>query len=273
MCRAGGRRCPSHSDPKLVAERNRQRREAYKHAQTSAVDVDSLFKPFTESREAVEPGTESYQKFSRAGRTFNKRITDEERQHIREYTKMGFREVRDYLNGHPLHSEDEEYDVSDETRKNLDTQIEHLDSALAKAPKPREPRTLYRGMVSPWSANEDVVGWVSEKFPIGSVVNHASYMSTSLHMQVAKKFTGITEGRGFIMEIVSSSGAALNYETSDYGESEREILLPRNSSFKVVSITPDVEINYDDLLFRKIRKRTATMTVIRLVDTSIAGED
>lgn len=34
MCRAGGRRCPSHSNPTLIAERNARRRETYRNNKT-----------------------------------------------------------------------------------------------------------------------------------------------------------------------------------------------------------------------------------------------
>lgn len=276
MCRTAGRRCPSYTDPKLIAERNARRRAAYKashktKAEPKRLNPTTLFKPFDVYREEIIPETPEYREYIQAGKDFSNSITQQESDAVYGYTDMDYSIIRDYLNGYEMESSTVVPLALQESRQQeIDNTIETIDSALKKADPPASPRTLYRGMMIPMKVKPaDMKAWVEENFPVGGVISQKSYMSTSLSTQKALGFAGSYDAspRSVLLEIVSSSGAVLNSQTSSYGEMEREVLLPRGKRFQVVSVTTDAEINYKMYAHKKHHERTTTgIKIIQLVD-------
>lgn len=128
---------------------------------------------------------------------------------IVDYTQIGYRKLNAALN-------------SDNLTEDI-TNICHLmDNTLAKAPEGTTTRPLYR------------VQHLDALPQVGDTHTFKSYASTSTDPSLANNyFTGY--GQEVIFEIVTSKGVDINAFSVKEGR-EREILLPRNTSFKVHNV-------------------------------------
>lgn len=174
---------------------------------------------------------------------------------VRNYTVGLDEEVNPYLRdtqgrvGPEAHHDMIEHDVfTDEGERNWQSYhlsraeaIAQLDLALEMAPQrpADQPLVVYRGL---YVEDEDIdpYSWAEQTFPEGGNVVFPSYSSTSIDPTVAAGFTG---GHGVVIETVTRQAAFLD-EISTFGGSaddpddlgEKEVLLRRNSRFKVVGV-------------------------------------
>lgn len=120
-----------------------------------------------------------------------------------------------------------------------------LDSVLEKLPK--ENTVVYRGLTFPSQ------GKISESmFKVGSEFTDKAYMSTSLSRGTAKSFT-LPGKDTVILEISTESGRKISQFSGM--RTEEEILIPRNTKFKVTEIVPST-----DGLYPTIVKMTEIVT-------------
>ncbi|GLF98240.1 ADP-ribosyltransferase [Streptomyces yaizuensis] len=130
-----------------------------------------------------------------------------------------------------------------------------IDSALSKAGSSGELHTTYRGYTPPAEAREKdrVDAWVRSTFQVGQDYRDDSYMSVSHCPAVAAGFSqrfwaNPRTGRDgnarhrVVFEIVSSRGAAVA-AVGVQGNGERERLMPRGASYRVVGIQQDVKVD------------------------------
>jgi hypothetical protein len=301
MCRSkelGGRRCPQHTDPVKHAAYNARRRELYAAKKTPSSTQNYLkhFIPFDEVRPDVATHLESGEKFLAESKAFNLTInpgyagdlwklttrlnsfdgSESEHKALLSYTQATFKSINRALTGKDVTAGDTVLSA-DVVLDNYKHDIANIDSALAKAETPDEPRLLYRGLRVPTGV-EGAGKWVEERFPVGGTVSQKSYMSTTMSSAIAMskfadKHTAQTgaDHSPVIIEIVSKKGAPLGEGTSVYVNEEVEILVPRESRFKVVSVDHDVQLEakYSASKFFKVypqANRKGTYTVVRLVD-------
>lgn len=270
MCRTGGRRCPSYVDPALISERNARRRAAYK-AKANSIQTfsDPEFLDLKEYRKELIPKTPEWESYIAEGKKFSSSITAHESDAIYNYTDIEYGIIRDYLNGYYIQTADKRpFIIKEEHRKNYQSTIDSMDSALRKAGLAEKHRTLYRGLSIP-EAIANPADWLQEHFPVGGVMSQKSYMSTSLSAQKAGGFAGlyVEDSRRIIIEILSRKGAVLDQHTSIYGQAEREVLLPREAKFKVVAIHKDADLNYESYSLKQpVTKHTFQAIIIQLVD-------
>lgn len=226
-----------------------------------------------------------------------------------DYTDEGYAEIRDYVYGHyvSLHGENlvadpynngssSNYVASAEKSNNLDKIMLKLDEAIALAPTPENPRTMWRGISVPSHHKQDPAKWVEETFPVGGVFSQKNYMSTTLDPVIANdRFTTPTrQDKSVFIEIVSKQGAPLMNRLSAWSD-EAEILMPRNAKFKVANIITDSKLvtrgeyeihsSPEDLpleeIFSRVEKANAddkihdnyivkdSVTIIQLVDVDM----
>lgn len=303
MCRTGGRRCPSHSDPTMVAARNARRREQYSsrnqgystmvdeenpvagmlnHASMGLYGKKSVgFTPLDEGYEPFDEYSEDWEEYKEDAKLFLRTLRGEYgkkfydlQTSLYSYTAGDYNDVRDYLNGYRVRAtskEEMEKPFEKRTIKMVKRIISDLDGALKLTTPPASPRKVYRGMQVPVRVPaEDAAAWVAENFTPGKVVSQKSYMSTTLNPAKANFFSGTKNG--VIFEILTKEGAVLGQGTSQYNEMETEVLMPREAKFKVVSVTVDAEVKlkpskgYNSLNGVQTTKKT----IIRMVD---AGEE
>jgi hypothetical protein len=279
MCRTGGRRCPSHSNPEAVSARNARRRAAYgsKKASSSTetptgsegVRIASellkknawMFDDYSQVKYRFDDSHDNWSQYLEDADEFyeilkSKAPEGESSPHIRVlknyYTGEGYRGIRDYLNDYDVANGkprefDPKYEEEDRAaeKEEMDEIIPLLDEAISLAPKSEFRRQLYRGMNLPSNIkSEDVSSWIHENFPVGGVVSQKSYMSTSLSADRAVlNFTNRwprMHDRTVVFEIISNEGAVLGDETALHGSKEAEVLMPRNKKFRVLSIDENV---------------------------------
>jgi len=271
MCRSsakGGRKCPTHSDPQWIAERNARRRAAYAQKVHPVTAFENPHQPEGEKRIIHTPLDEEWKKFADDSRAFESKVTDELlRKELQDYTGAHFVPIRDYLNGVNLET-NEPLNLTPEEEADLKSRVTRLDEAISLAEKPSQPRKLYRG-ISVNESHGDIEDWISKNYPVGETVEQKSYMSSSMNPHQAVYFgettTGTQPEREIVFEFLTKEGAPLGDETSMLGLREQEVILPRNSKFKVAAVHRNSDFTYGnnegDSLNRTFRK-----TVIQLID-------
>lgn len=289
MCRTkenGGRRCPQHTDPVKHAAYNARRRELYA-ASKKADSSSALTSLFPEMGVPIQPLNENARlAFIADARKLTKALLPDfdentwaltesvitsdhpkyanpaSHESLRYYTDIGYTHLRANLEGRGY--------AAPETLEWEHRVIDSIDKAFEQASPPDEPRLLYRGMRIPREHEPDQ--FINENFPVGGVVSQKSYMSTSLLPSVSKSFGdgfGSSDedriARSVVFQIVSKQGIALGKGTSEMSDREKEILMPRNARFKVVSVDKGVDFSYTPFGYpaEKLKR-----TVIRLVDVS-----
>jgi hypothetical protein len=151
---------------------------------------------------------------------------------LEDYAGMDFFEINQHLNEGRL--------VSD---KKLDRQITLIDSAF-EVIKPSQPYVCYRGEKINVEEGKTLEQAVMRDFFPDTVIGRKPYLSTSMNPSIASYFAGKNE-RSVILEIRAKSGISLK-KLSDSSK-EEEMLLPRGSQFKVLTVKPYVryqKINY-----------------------------
>lgn len=173
--------------------------------------------------------------------------TEEERNAVSRYTAIGYRPIRDALTDSAAYRarfEDEDRYI--QQHKLIQQEIRHLDSALAKYEPSEQPRSLYRvitqDLTQPFTGSEEFarkLGLVE-----GNEVAFESYSSTTLDPGFVNRYTG--EGEQHISVVVhmkTNKGVPVSctaVEPSDINytqDTERELLLPRGTRWKVTKVS------------------------------------
>lgn len=151
-------------------------------------------------------------------------MTQAERDAYVEYVDGGDKAINNTLRGRHLSPGD--YKVDDKT-VDVDGDIQHLDKALDRSTLPKA-LTVYRG-----GGDTHLAGMQP-----GDLLTDKGYLSTSAHMDVAFRFGIQTKGISnptatlFKIDLPAGSHAAL----ARGFDIEHEVLLPRNSTFRVTSV-------------------------------------
>jgi ADP-ribosyltransferase exoenzyme len=157
---------------------------------------------------------------------WHKTLTQDERGALKFYTTdMGARNVNHYLRGKGSFASWE--------RRSLDATIGHMDRAIAKAGTFDTPVEVWRGLSG---ARHGATAMFKE----GRTVQVKNYSSTSFSKRQATEFVGSpTEGGGALLRIIAKRGAYLHDKSVTDKPKEQELVLPRNSKFKVRAKTTE----------------------------------
>jgi hypothetical protein len=246
MCRTGGRRCPSHSNPEAVANRNARRRASYSQKQNSVAPYKQHGFTAPDGKEKAAPI--SYDDQEAASIVELQNLSQEERNSVNMFTSSNFNWINGSLFGKEdvlysaesegadvemmgdISMEDEPLELDYPTVDNVVTVVNTLDQAFMSAPAVE--RILYRGKgMSSSRFNGDTNAYVDKNYALGQEVVFDGYQSASLDPHVGNDYAGDS---GIVFEMKTSSG--LNAQSiSDFSE-EREILLPRQTRWKVVGV-------------------------------------
>lgn len=170
---------------------------------------------------------------------------------IKKYTGADYRAINGHLVGG--------LEASEETLKT----IAHLDNFLSRA-KMEMPVTVYRGAGS--LAVQELLGQAQGGLQKGREIVLSGYISTSQNIDVARKFVGISSS-SMLLEIKMPKGsqAADISAYSDAGAGEKEVLVARNSRFKVLSFDgKSKRLTLEMLPMKTISKTT--------VDAGLSGQ-
>lgn len=305
MCRAGGRRCPSHSDPLKVAEYNTVRRQRYaagkegtsegltpetrNYTDYGFLDIKTPrpFRTAEQEKEFMEDADEfrkevwpDYSDDAWGAMLDNEDWMPEESElgALTYYTSYGHNETRLWLEASPEKFAEAEGDFYAQMYPDI---IHNLDSAIRQKLPDDKKRTVYRGMkIHQINIGDDVKlsDYLKEKFPVGGVISQKNYMSTTESFDTASSFSGAQhfgadeEEHSFIFEIITKQGVPLGKGVSTREYDEAEVLMPRDAKFKVVAVHPKVHVQGADPLGPKFNRPMKAATVIQLVDVDNEGE-
>lgn len=144
--------------------------------------------------------------------------------------------------------------VVSQTVEGMSSYVETLDSAFTKADG--RQRIIYRGeSLSKTSHFDtlDVKEYLAQNMQLGSKVSFKGVQSTSVNVENARKYCGGYETDGIMYEIRSASG--INIQELSSFPYEQEVLLPRNSQYRVVGVH-----------YVEGATRNATNAVVQLVE-------
>jgi hypothetical protein len=145
---------------------------------------------------------------------------------LEDYAGMDFFEINQHLN---------------EGTSNPDNKwgrkVAHIDAAF-EIVKPSNPYVCYRGEKVHVQEGESFEKAVMREFFPDTVIDRKSYLSTSLNPSIASYFAR-KDAQSVILEIRAKSGISLK-GLSDSSK-EEEMLLPRDSQFKVLMVKPYVK--------------------------------
>ncbi len=102
--------------------------------------------------------------------------------------------------------------------------IEVMDRGLSKLPD-------HEGIVYSGNPNN-----LTEDFKPGMVIKFSGYLSTSLNKSVSEVFMRIKGNRGVLFKLHIKTGKDLS---QTFNTTEKEVLVPRGSRFKVIAISND----------------------------------
>lgn len=182
-----------------------------------------------------------------AGQEWTDALSEKDRSHLRNYTSTTDAQINNYLRTrrgvltedaleikvrHKMYDEDG-FETGRTGTMSMAGSVKALDRALESAPRLEEPVVVYRGMHVP--DDEDPYEWASGHYQEGKNVVMPQFSSTSMDPMTSVGFGGTNP---VVLEIVTRQGAYLD-AVSEFGmdgPSEQEVLLRRNSRFKVVGI-------------------------------------
>jgi len=177
-----------------------------------------------------DPGSKMY-----AWGGFERNVTAEERKVIDLYCSNDFEEINSLLR--------ESRNFVREGDPDLVEKIQILDDVVSRGRL--KPQTVYRGMAGyPEVVQKFVKG-------VGTVVTDKAFVSTTADLDVAKGFAADSMGLpSVLLEIQVPKGAPgvfvapFSEAVTETGANENEILLPRNSRFKILSATRSSDGSY-----------------------------
>lgn len=181
-----------------------------------------------------------------SGRAWFEGMTPQQRSAVRNYSSLTDRPINTHLNRNrgalgedadatmlTHHVYDEDGAEVEHRQESLARSVLTLDEALEACPRAKDPHVLYRGMTV--KDGTDPHQWAQETFTEGRNVVLPGFASTSADPMIAM---GFTRTHGVILEISTRQSAYMD-EFSDYGGDifgEKEVLLERNSRFKVIGV-------------------------------------
>jgi len=222
--------------------------------------------------------TDKVMALTKEGHDWRSKLTEDEIEEIENYRNTGFDYINEYLNFPST-----KQGLSNE---GIDSRISEIDSALAKATPPVEPRLLYRSFKVPGLGKKvkdakAVAKYIDENFTPGTKLKWNAFLSTSLDSDLMVYHTSRRENL-VIFEIISARGAIVHTENSRPGwsakDEEKEVLIPRGSTMRVANVLKNVsyetthaegvtspENPFAAYMKPKPRRR---FTVVQLVDES-----
>jgi len=208
-------------------------RKAFIQEQTKIIDSLNI----TESFEAINHDSSIIHDYNEDYLAFEKLLTDEEKDSIKDYTALSYMVVNQ-----KLREKDSFVPKHDSTIPRINRIIENIDSALMKAPK--RDRVLYRAIGQDFAnydenimSGEDYVKKLG--FIEGNEIQFSEFLSTTVDPGHIVHRIGEDESTYLTLIIKAKSGAPVDFireEKVHVQDSESEILVPRNAKYKIEKI-------------------------------------
>lgn len=203
--------------------------------------TENPFLPKQKDIHALEYGSDDYKLFINRSEELELQVSAEEYKTVSEYTGWAFKEYYGFLEGKNRDGSAFGAQYEGETKeallKKLATGVNHLDNLVAKAGMLPKPVQVFRGEKPPkgMSAAEHL----KSAYPVGGTITVSRFLSTSMDAKVASEITSSSDN-SYVLAIRTREGAMLSGNISEHGLREKEVLLPRNRSYRVESISEAV---------------------------------
>lgn len=265
MCRARNagqdepRRCPSHSDPIQIAKRNERRRKTYQltkvGSELSKYEFAPLSTPRTFSSTVEAAANESrkeMEQLSPGGYSAVRAFTTNEYQMINPAVYNGAAEKNHYMGQREV--------------DRIHGTVALMDKAFSKIPL--KTQVLYRGIdKEERKLKVDSQSASDAGYEVGEVFGVKGFQSTSADPAVAASYAG--EKGGVIFEMVAVSG--MNVTSLSAWQKETEVLLPRETHWKVVGVHEKANFVYKDEE-TGLPAKTQKTTVVQVIEVTADGE-
>ena len=178
----------------------------------------------------LEYGSTNYKLFMEKSEELMYQLDGKESKAVMEYTGWSYQQYYEYL------EDSNNQNMTDELKQSLSEGAGHLDSVIKKAGMLDKPVTAFRGEKVPQGTS--IESHLAAKFPVGQDINVKRYMSTSMDSKVASDILGDSDASSsYVLAIKTKEGAMLGEYLSEQGLREKEILLPRDRTYRVESVT------------------------------------
>lgn len=189
----------------------------------------------------LEYGSSNYNLFMQKSEDLTNQVSAQEFKAISEYTGWAYQQYYGFLegtneDGSPFGSQYDEL-TQTQLKGGLQAGVASLDSVISKAGKLDNPVTVFRGERPP--KNISLEAHLATSFPVGQKINVKRYLSTSLDPKIASETVGSDENSSYVLVIQTKEGAMLGEHISEQGLREKEVLLPRDRTYKVERISTD----------------------------------
>lgn len=203
------------------------------------------------------------QSYAINGENLAKDLNEKENEALHWYTSDGFTAINSQL-----HKDSGTYIHKEQVREYSETKIreaiKHIDTVFERRRR-EEPIIVYRGVsdhafpqeIQEAKGRERYAEYAEQTFTPGSTHNFPEYISTSMDPGKARSFSR----SDVIMEIKAKSTIPVGF-ISSWGDSEKEMLIQRNRTYKVVGIKKDIEYGANRIVGNGNEMRK--MTVIQL---------
>ena len=239
--------CKANREAMLAKVKQKDQGDIYNHGviTTTALGIDDFDTGIRYGLKEREDGQAIVDSYNLHSDKFAASLNEEEYAAAYWYTSDGFSAINNHIHKENGTHHEEALVTHKYPKKKIKDSIAALDTAFAKN-KLDKPVVVYRGISlanfpkntdKEYSTGEYQTGYAKYAENIyqeGSIHTFNNYQSTSIDANKARSFAQT----GIVMEIKAKSVVALG--TISSWQSEKEMLINRNTKFKVVSFQRDV---------------------------------
>ena len=188
-------------------------------------------------------GSEPYKLFLNQANKLEPQIVLSEFEAIMQYTSWGYQHYYGFLENVNVDGTTfgSQYDEDTQTKliNALTKGVNLIDSVIAKNGFTDVPVNVFRAEKAFNVDNLEM--FLKETYSVDETVTFKRFLSTSMNPQIASEL--INDDETYMLVISASEGAYLGGSISEQGLREKEVLLPRNRSYKVTSVGKSVVKN------------------------------
>lgn len=196
-----------------------------------------------EEYNGIEYGSSVLTDYNESYELFFSQLTEEEAQALKHYTALGSIPINQHLRSPEFKQKNIDAATDDQRISKRVKEIELLDNAISKAEDKRKTvyRVLSQDNTEKFTSSEEY----AEKngFVPGKEVHFDNYSSTTIDPSFVNRFTGKDQEHTAVVLVISTTKGApvaptavTRSEALYTQDTEREILLPRNITYKVTKV-------------------------------------
>lgn len=227
--------------------------------QNTLITNPELIDPALEGYEQINPNAWEKLGIAQEQSGFNSKQMPEQMESVRRYFSNEFQTIQSYLsqlssNPNFMNKADLGFDIRDALQKkglsrndfadDMRNLVSNMDQAFEVVPPLTKPVVVYRGVNITESQDLYAIAFYKNLQP-GQIIYDPAFSSTSIDKETASNWAAqgddkiliirVPAGTKAINPISSWTDGYTEYDTHQFAPNEKELLLPRNTIFKVLS--------------------------------------